>query len=189
MNKNTSKLLCLLLALVLCLSVLAGCGGNSNNSSNSNSSGNSNVVPPAPDKDPDEGSDPAPEKIVYTIDNIRQYVIGVDEPVELGDGTKQPLINFDNAATTPSLKPVTDAVVDEMKMYGSIGRGFSQKSNHSTDVYQDARETVLNFVNADPDEYTCFYVNSTTDGLNKLASALVESPDDLVLATRIEVGS
>ena len=186
MNKKTSKLLCLLLVLALCVSALAGCGGNSNNSSNSNSSGNSNVVPPSPDKDPDEGSDPAPEKIVYTIDNIRQYVIGVDEPVELGDGTKQPLINFDNAATTPSLKPVTDAVVEEMKMYGSIGRGFSQKSNHSTDVYQDARETVLNFVNADPEEYTCFYVNSTTDGLNKLASALVESPDDLVLATRIE---
>ena len=42
----------------------------------------------------------------YTIDNIRDYVIGVDEPVELGDGTMQPLINFDNAATTPALKPV-----------------------------------------------------------------------------------
>ena len=71
-------------------------------------------------------------------------------------------------------------------MYGSIGRGFSQKSNYSTDIYNETRETVLNFLNADPDVYTCFYVNSTTDGLNKLASALVESEDDIILATRIE---
>ena len=182
---KTRKILCLLLAVLMCCGMLAGCAGQSNNSGNSNDSGNSNTVP-APDKDPADDTDPAPEKIVYTIDNIRQYVVGVDEPIELGDGTKKPLINFDNAATTPSLVPVMNAVMEEMKLYGSIGRGFSQKSNHSTDVYMEARETVLNFVNADPDSYTCFYVNSTTDGLNKLASALVESEDDLVLATRIE---
>ncbi|MBQ1758010.1 MAG: aminotransferase class V-fold PLP-dependent enzyme, partial [Erysipelotrichaceae bacterium] len=53
-------------------------------------------------------------------------------------------------------------------------------------MYNETRDTVLKFLNADPDIYTCFYVNSTTDGLNKLASALVESEDDLILATRIE---
>ena len=121
-----------------------------------------------------------------TIDNIRDFVVGIDEPVELKDGTKQPLINFDNAATTPALKPVLQAVDDELKMYGSIGRGFSQKSNHSTDLYNSIRDKVLKFVGADPETYTCFYVNNTTDGLNKLASALIESPDDIVLTTRIE---
>ena len=30
----------------------------------------------------------------YTINNIRQYVAGVDEPVELADGSFQPQINF-----------------------------------------------------------------------------------------------
>lgn len=135
--------------------------------------------------DPDPAEQPE-EKTVYTIDNIRSYVIGVDEPVELADGTMQPMINFDNAATTPPLKPVQDAVDEEMKMYGSIGRGFSQKSNHSTDLYIEARDKVLEFVGADPDTATCFYVNNTTDGLNKLASALIESKDDLVLCTRIE---
>ena len=42
----------------------------------------------------------------------------------------------------------------------------------------------------DPEDYTqpytCFYVNNTTDGLNKLASALITGEDDLVLCTRIE---
>ena len=122
----------------------------------------------------------------YTIENIRNYVVGVDEPVELEDGKTKPLINFDNAATTPALQPVVDEVEAELAMYGSIGRGFSQKSNHSTDLYNETRDKVLSFVGADPERYTCFYVNNTTDGLNKLASALIESEDDLVLATRIE---
>lgn len=122
----------------------------------------------------------------YTIDNIRDYVVGLNTPVELADGTKTPMINFDNAATTPALMAVRDAINEELEMYGSIGRGFSQKSNHSTDVYNSVRDKVLDFFTADPDLYTCFYVNSTTDGLNKLASALVESENDIVLTTRIE---
>ena len=122
----------------------------------------------------------------YTIDNIRDYVVGLNTPVELGDGTMSPMINFDNAATTPALAAVRDAINEELEMYGSIGRGFSQKSNHSTDVYNSVRDKVLEFFTADPELYTCFYTNSTTDGLNKLASALIESEDDVVLTTRIE---
>ena len=122
----------------------------------------------------------------YTIDTIRNYVVGLNTPVELADGSTTPLINFDNAATTPALEAVRDAINEELEMYGSIGRGFSQKSNHSTDVYNSVRDKVLEFFTADPELYTCFYVNSTTDGLNKLASALIESEDDIVLTTRIE---
>lgn len=122
----------------------------------------------------------------YTIDNIRDKIVGIDTPVELEGGAMQPMINFDNAATTPAFKAVQDCVNEELEMYGSIGRGFSQKSNHSTDVYNSTRDKVLQFLGADPEFYTCFYVNTTTDGLNKLASALVESPNDVVLTTRIE---
>ena len=122
----------------------------------------------------------------YSIDNIRDYVVGLNTPVELADGSTTPMINFDNAATTPALMAVRDAVNEELEMYGSIGRGFSQKSNHSTDLYNSVRDKVLDFFTADPELYTCFYVNSTTDGLNKLASALIESKDDIVLTTRIE---
>ena len=134
-----------------------------------------------------EGTEPE-EKI--TLENIRDYVVGLNTPVKLEDGTERPMINFDNAATTPVLRPVQEAVDKELEMYGSIGRGFSQKSNHSTDLYWAVRDKVIEFVNAYPgvypQPYTCFYVNNTTDGLNKLASALVTSPDDLVLCTRIE---
>ena len=124
-----------------------------------------------------------------TLDNIRSFIVGVDAPVRLKDGSTQPLINFDNAATTPALRQVRDAVDQELEMYGSIGRGYSVKSNHSTELYNEVRDKVLAFVGAPleyPRPYTAFYVNTTTDGMNKLASALITSPDDLVLCTRIE---
>lgn len=79
-----------------------------------------------------------------------------------------------------------DAVDEELRKYGSIGRGFSPKSNHSTEIYYSTREKVIDFVGADHEKYTVFYVNNTTDGLNKLASALIEDKSDIVLTTRIE---
>ena len=130
------------------------------------------------------GSNAAPQS--YSIDNIRKYIVGVDEPVELEDGTKQPLICFDNAATTPALQPVLDEVVAQLSMYGSVGRGFSQKSDHSTDLAMEIREKVCLFLGADPVEYTCVFTNTATDGLNKLASALVKDENTVVLATRAE---
>lgn len=198
-----------ILTILLCLCItssvgLSGCGKSEDSAENSSkaelsldaSQGTeaSADISTAETESKDENSDaenPDDKKTndeKVTIDNVRNYVVGVDEPVELTDGTKRPLINFDNAATTPAFRQVQEEVDKELNMYGSIGRGFSQKSNHSTDLYNSVRDKVLNFVGAkDEDEtYTCFYVNNTTDGLNKLASALIESEDDLVLTTRIE---
>ena len=198
MNRTTQRMLCLLLAVLLCCSLLTACADQPAPQSQDS------TAAPAPDTTAAQSQTPAdtqsesaadteaaaPEQPAgdtpITIDNIRSLVIGIDEPVTLRDGSQRPMINFDNAATTPALQPVADAVNEELKLYASIGRGFSQKSNHSTDVYNGTRDKVLDFVGADPATYTCFYVNNTTDGLNKLASALIESEDDLVLVTRIE---
>lgn len=122
----------------------------------------------------------------YTLDNIRDSVVGLNEEVELENGEKKVVTNFDNAATTPALQPVMDEVEEKLNMYGSIGRGFSPKSDYSTDIYNNTRDKVLQFVGADPEKYTVFYVNNTTDGLNKLASALIEKKSDTILTTRIE---
>ena len=205
MKKTFNKALSSVLCLVLAGALLAGCGASGNSSSSgseeaaasaasdstaeaegSESTAAVSVSASSADEAGSEVPAEPSEPEQYTLDNIRQYVVGVDQPVELADGTSRPLINFDNAATTPAFKMVMDEVDSKLLMYGSIGRGFSQKSNYSTDIYNDTRNIVLDFVNADPDTYTCIYVNSTTDGLNKLASALVESEDDIVLATRME---
>ena len=121
-----------------------------------------------------------------TLENVRDYIVGLNEPMELPDGTFRSLINFDNAATTPALQPVMDEVNAKLAKYGSIGRGYSLKSNYSTELYHETRDKVLEFVGADPDLHLMFYVNNTTDGLNKLASALITGSEDVVLCTRME---
>ncbi|MBQ9827717.1 MAG: aminotransferase class V-fold PLP-dependent enzyme [Lachnospiraceae bacterium] len=180
-----------ILAFILCMilmasSVLVGC----NKEKEAEESGaESSEVPDESDEQQDTETETESEEeteVTYTIDNIRDYIVGLDEPVELDDGTTRPLINFDNAATTPPLQPVMDEVDEKFRMYGSIGRGFSQKSNYSTDLYWETRDKVLEFVGADPRTYTCFYVNNTTDGLNKLASAIIVDENDIVLCTRME---
>ena len=131
MTKASEKIMRAFPALLLCCTLAAGCSAPAQDADK-----------PAEPEETSEAEEQAEPEVHYTIDNIRDYVVGVDEPVELADGSKQPLINFDNAATTPPLKPVEDAINEEMKMYGSIGRGFSEKSNHSTDLFREARETV-----------------------------------------------
>ena len=194
------KLTALSLALILVLSLLASCAkepaatepaATVPASAPANTQAPTTAAPttaehsaetePAPQTEP-----AAPAEEHYTIDNIRDYVIGLDEPVELSDGSKTVAINFDNAATTPALAPVADEISKQLLSYGSIGRGASQKSSHSTELYKATREKVVRFVGGDPETYTCFYVNNTTDGLNKLASALITDENMTVLTTRIE---
>lgn len=119
-------------------------------------------------------------------ENIRSQIVGVEHKVTLADGSESVAINFDNAATTPAFQPVVDEVETQLADYGSIGRGKGQKSEHSTEIYENGRKAILNFVGADPEKYTVFYANNTTDGLNKLASALITDENDIVLTSRME---
>ena len=158
---------------------------------------------PAPEPEPAPAPEPAPEPeppstepepVHYTIDNIRQYVVGVEEEVELKPeedgkpGRKVVPIGFDNAATTPAFRPVLDAVNSTMLTYGAVHRGFSQKATITDGIYEETRRKVLEFVGLNPEgnEWTCFYAANTTDGINRLADAIITSPDDVVLTTRLE---
>lgn len=116
----------------------------------------------------------------------RDAFVGLDAKVELADGTQAIAINFDNGATTPALQSVMDEISAQMPYYGSIGRGKGQKQSHSTEVFNQGRSKILAFVNAPAERYTVFYVGNTTDGMNKLSSALIESEDDIVITTRME---
>lgn len=59
--------------------------------------------------------------------DIRSKIAGLNAEVTLGNGRRTPLINFDNAATTPAFTPVLEEVNAQLEFYGSIGRGFGQK--------------------------------------------------------------
>lgn len=121
-----------------------------------------------------------------TVESINIEMVGINQPVTLANGQITPAINFDNAATTPPFSAVMRAVAQEAAMYGSIGRGKGQKSEHSTEVYEYVRGEVLKFFNAPPEKYMAVFVGNTTEGLNRLALSLLQNKDDLVLTSRME---
>ena len=52
--------------------------------------------------------------MAITIDNVAEYIVGIDKKVPLLDGSLARYVNFDNAATTPTLRPVLDTMDEFM---------------------------------------------------------------------------
>jgi cysteine desulfurase / selenocysteine lyase len=99
----------------------------------------------------------------------RTLFVGVDTPVPLLDGTLRNYTNLDNAASTPALKAVQDAVNTFLPYYSSVHRGTGFKSQLSTRAYEQARQATMHFLGANPQEYTCIFGKNTTEAINKLA--------------------
>lgn len=104
-----------------------------------------------------------------TITKMRENVIGVDVQVPLIDGSTRTYTNFDNAASTPVLRPVFDKVNEFMRWYSSVHRGTGFKSQISTQVYDEAHEIVLEYVSADHDSNIVIFGKNSTEALNKIA--------------------
>lgn len=121
------------------------------------------------------------------IINFNNEIVGIDTKVQISNGDYVKAINFDNAATTPALKCVIENIVKNIDIYGSIGRGAGYKAEMTTKIYNECREYLLEYFNIfDKDLYTVIYVNNTTDGINKLAKALIKDKNDIVISTRME---
>ena len=118
--------------------------------------------------------------------DYRQLFSGIEEEVQLEDGSYQVAINFDNAATTPPFKKVEEFIYTNILMYGSIGRG-GQKAHYCTQAYEISRDEILSFVGVSKaDGYTAIYVKNTTEGINLLAQMLCRDRMSKVLVTRME---
>ena len=79
-------------------------------------------------------------------------------------------INFDNAASTPPLKRVRDAVTGFAEVYSSVHRGTGYKSRMATEAYEQARERVAEFLRVDNQSQVVIFVKGTTDALNRIAA-------------------
>jgi selenocysteine lyase/cysteine desulfurase len=121
-----------------------------------------------------------------TIHNVRGNVIGVEAQVPLLDGSSRTYVNFDNAASTPALRPVFDKVNEFMTWYSSVHRGTGFKSQVSTDVYEEAHRVVCTFVGADPATHVVIFGKNSTEALNKLARRFPLAAGDVVLTTMME---
>ncbi len=121
-----------------------------------------------------------------SIDNVREQIVGIDTKVPLLNGKTVTYINLDNAATTPVLKPVFDKVNEFLRWYSSVERGSGFKSRLSTEIYEQARRIVSEFVKADTESYTVIFTKNTTEAINKLAHRFPLSKGDIVLCSLME---
>jgi cysteine desulfurase/selenocysteine lyase len=121
-----------------------------------------------------------------TIDNIRNYVIGLDEKVPLRDGSEVRYVNFDNAASTPTFTFIYEKIGEFLKWYSNVHRGTGFKSQISSRVFEDARSLVAEFVGADLDEKVVVFTKNSTESINKLARRIPFNDKDVVLTTLME---
>jgi cysteine desulfurase / selenocysteine lyase len=116
----------------------------------------------------------------------RDRIVGLDRLMPVLNGRMARYINLDNAASTPPLKSVVEAVNRFLPYYSSVHRGTGFKSRLSTATYDDAHDTIARFVGADTSSNTVIFGKNTTEAINKLAYRFPLADDSVVLSTGME---
>lgn len=109
-------------------------------------------------------------------------VLGRDVAVPLVTGGEVTYAALDYAASAPALQRVWDDVAAYAPYYGSVHRGAGYLSQLSTDLFENARRTVAEFLDCRSGDQVVF-TRSTTDSLNLLAAALPEGCEVFVFET------
>jgi len=121
-----------------------------------------------------------------TIENVRQYVAGLEALAPLYGGGSRPYVNLDNAATTPPLTTVLGCVKGFVDWYGSVHRGAGFKSLLSTKTYEKCRRLIAGFVGANQPGRELFFAPNATYALNKLAYYFKGDKRDRIITTSME---
>ncbi|WP_418956625.1 aminotransferase class V-fold PLP-dependent enzyme [Streptomyces tritici] len=98
-------------------------------------------------------------------------VLGRDVTVPLVTGGEVAYAALDYAASAPALQRVWDDVAAYAPYYGSVHRGAGYLSQLSTDLFENSRATVAEFLDCRDGDQVVF-TRSTTDSLNLLAAVL-----------------
>jgi cysteine desulfurase / selenocysteine lyase len=154
------------------------------------------TVPVAPDAPVgDEGNyhfltanDPVPqltdEHEVFDVNAVR-----ADFPILKEVVNGKPLIWFDNAATTQKPQVVIDRLVQFYSHENSnIHRAAHELAARATDAYEEARDTVAEFIGA-PSAENIVFVRGTTEAINLVAHAWGGKhlqPGDEIVITHLE---
>jgi cysteine desulfurase/selenocysteine lyase len=99
----------------------------------------------------------------------------------------QPLVYFDNAATTQKPQSVIDCITDYYKLYNAnIHRGAHYLANISTEKFEGARDQIRRFIGASLKEEIVF-TSGTTDAINLVAQTWgrknVSPGDEIIIST------
>jgi selenocysteine lyase/cysteine desulfurase len=109
-------------------------------------------------------------------------VLGRDVTVPLVTGGEVTYAALDYAASAPALQRVWDDVAAYAPYYGSVHRGAGYLSQLSTDLFENSRVTVAEFLDCRPGDQVVF-TRSTTDSLNLLASVIPADCEVFVFET------
>lgn len=107
------------------------------------------------------------------------YAVREDFPV------LKEVVYLDSTATTQTPVPAVEAMVEYFYRYaGNHGRGAHRLARETTNRYEDARETVARFLNADPSKTV--FTKNTTEGINLVANSYPWEEGDHIVTTMLE---
>ncbi len=96
-----------------------------------------------------------------------------------------PLVYFDNAATSQKPKQVIEAISNYYSNHNAnVHRGIHDLSEEATEMYEEARKAVANFIGANTEEI--IFTKGTTDGLNGIARSLssqIQEGDEIIVTS------
>jgi cysteine desulfurase / selenocysteine lyase len=86
----------------------------------------------------------------------------------------KPLVYLDTAASAQKPREVLEAMRQFYEQsYANVHRGIYSLAEQATASYEEARETMAQFINAQPEEV--IFTRGTTDGLNMIARAITQT--------------
>ena len=118
---------------------------------------------------------------MFDIHKIRE-----DFPILSRSIYGKPLVYLDNAATTQKPRVVVEAISDEYyNVTANVHRGVHYLSQQSTELHEEARRVVRDFINAESTNEIIF-TRGTTESLNLIASsysdAFMNAGDELIVS-------
>lgn len=122
--------------------------------------------------------------MTYDIQKIR-----ADFPILSREVYKKPLVYLDNGATTQKPRQVVDAMTEEYyNVNANVHRGVHFLSQQATELHEQSRETVRQFLNARSTSEIIF-TRGTTESINLVASCFAEGcmqAGDEVIVSELE---
>ena len=120
--------------------------------------------------------------VPFDVDKIR-----ADFPVLNQTINGKPLVYLDNAATSQKPQSVIDTLVSYYSTENAnVHRGVHTLSQRATDDYEEARDKVKRFINAEKDDEIIF-VRGTTEGINLISQtygrSCIGEGDEIIISS------
>ena len=119
---------------------------------------------------------------------VNSYELRNDFPIFKKKINGKDLVYLDNASTTQKPYSVINSITDFYSNYNSnIHRAVYQLAEEATQLYEQSRKKIANFINVRPEEI--IFTRNTTESINLIAHSWARSnlkKDDVITITEIE---